>query len=341
MPEYLITLETKDNQIIKFTCRNQEDVITAAERQQIILPQQCKSGVCGFCTAMKIHGKYTLQDYNPAALGPEQIATGKSLLCRTYPEANLTIYTNYNYSDIKFGQIPTVICSVLETQMVTSDVLHVIVKQAADGTDLISANMLAGQYVHILPIDRSCHRAYSIANTPNWDGLLEFYIENRSDGTLSSRLKSTQAGEHLLIQGPYGNFVIKEHGLKPRWFVAGGTGLSPILGMLGQMAELGEPHPTRLFFGLRYPKQLFAKEILDKLKSRLPDFDFQLCLSHPEPSWNFYQGSVLAALETAFSNTVDTPDVYICGSNRLIDSVVALANKYGINNQGIIYERFE
>ncbi|MFA8359650.1 hypothetical protein ACEPT7_17365, partial [Burkholderia ubonensis] len=38
--------------------------------------------------------------------------------------------------------------------------------------------------------------------------------------------------------------------LRPRWFVAGGTGLAPILSMLRRMAEYQEMIDARLFFGV-------------------------------------------------------------------------------------------
>ena len=46
-------------------------------------------------------------------------------------------------------------------------------------------------------------------------------------------------GDMLTVTTAQGDFTLAENGLRPRWFVAGGTGLSPLLSMLRRMAGMG------------------------------------------------------------------------------------------------------
>lgn len=337
---YTINLTTHDAQNVQFECNADEDVISAAERQQILLPQQCRNGVCGFCTAAHLSGEYQLRDYNEAALSAEQRAQRQTLLCRTYPQSDLQIATDYDYAAIRFGHAPEAQMTVVEKSRVNHNVLFLAVQQADNLDNLLSANLLAGQYMHLMPLDKSIKRAYSLASPANWEGRLEFFIRLWENGQFSQHLQQLNVGDNLLVRGAQGEFVLQENGLKPRWFIAGGTGISPMLAMLRQMAEFAEPHPARLFFGLRHEADIFALEQLESLKQQLPNFSYQICLSRPSPAWKDKTQSIIAAVAEALDESKATPDIYICGSNRLVEGVLQVAKTYGIASDKLQFERF-
>ena len=83
-----------------------------------------------------------------------------------------------------------------------------------------------------------------------------------------------------------GDFALAENGLRPRWFIAGGTGLAPLLSMLRRMAEWGDPQPARLFFGVTRYEEVFAEEQLAALACVLPDFRTDIVVWHPDPAWS-------------------------------------------------------
>lgn len=337
---YLITLTTADKQTLQFDCQINEDVVSAAERQQIILPQQCRSGACSFCTATTVAGAYQLRDYNIAALSDNQRAEQQTLLCRTYPQSALTIHTPYPYAEIRFGQIPQAEHRIIEKTALTADVVHLVLEQCADMDNLLSANIVAGQYMQLMPPDRALKRTYSLANPANWEGKLEFFIQLWENGQFSQFLQQTQIGDAVVARGSQGDFVLNVNSLKPRWFIAGGTGLAPLLAMLRQMAEFGEIQPARLFFGTRYPTDVFAQAQLADLKSQLPQFDYQICLSKPDTDWMGYHGSVVTAVAEALHTISTQPDIYLCGSDRLVDGILAVLDKVGLSEENVFYERF-
>lgn len=338
MSDYLITLQTNDTQTLQFNCDAQENVISAAERQGIRLPQQCRNGVCGFCTAARLSGEYELHDYHEAALTDQQRQQGEVLLCRTYPRSDLHLTTDYPYSSIEFGLFPEVTMQVLEKKWVTDHVIHLIIQQIDLLDDLLSAKINAGQYVYLSTTDKTIQRAYSLANSSNWTGTLHFFIQLWEGGQFSQHLRKIAVNDTLVAKGTYGEFFLQETGLKPRWFIAGGTGLSPILAMLQQMAEYAEPHPVRLFFGVRHESDLFAQQELAELASQLADFNYQYCISRPSAESAYSAHSVVQALDAALAETNAKPDLYICGSNRLIEGIKITAQKYQIEN--VFFERF-
>jgi len=60
-------------------------------------------------------------------------------------------------------------------------------------------------------------------------------------GKFSSYLKNdARVGQKINVKGPSGIFGLKENGFTPRYFVAGGTGLAPVLSMVRRMKEWDE-----------------------------------------------------------------------------------------------------
>jgi ferredoxin-NADP reductase/ferredoxin len=336
--EYNIVLTTRDGQVVQFSCNADEDIITAAERQQVLLPQQCRSGACGFCTATMIEGEYILRNYNDSVLTPSQKARKLALLCRTYPQSDLRISTPYGYKNIKFANLNEATVVVAEKQMLNSEVLFLALQQTDNLTNLLSSNAIAGQYVFLSSLDKKLKRAYSLINLANWDGRLEFLIKLWENGKFSQHWQNINCGDFLLATEPRGEFILQDNGLKPRWFVAGSTGLSPILAMLRQMVEFAEPHPSHLFFALRYEEDIFALNELQNLAQIMPNFSYQLCFSRPKTDKN--TSSVIVAVESALQQLTEIPDIYICGSLRLVNGIVELAKNYNIPDSNLKFERF-
>jgi len=341
MNTHLITLTTHDKQQLQFDCREDEDVISAAERHDIILPQQCRSGACSLCTATTVGGDYVLTNYNKEALSDEQQAQQQTLLCRTYPKSALQIATSYEYHAIRFGKIPEAQFTITGKHLLATQIIHLILQQTTEMDNLLSAKIIAGQYMQLMPLDKRMKRAYSIACSANWQGQLEFLIRLQSQGQFSQILQTVAVGETLIASGPQGDFCLHENGLKPRWFIAGGTGLAPVLAMLKQMADFGEMHPAHLFLGLRHEEDIFFEQELIELQKTLPYFCYQICLSRAKPNWTHgYNGSVLHAVESALKTMEQTPDIYLCGSDRLVDGMLTLFKTYHLGETGIYYERF-
>lgn len=342
MKNYAITLTTKDAHQLQFDCQEDEDVISAAERQAIILPQQCRSGVCSFCTATLLKGDYELKDYNKMALSDAQRTQQQTLLCRTYPKSALEITADYAYSAIRLGKLPEAQFTLIEKQYLTENTIRLLLQQTTELDNLLSTKAVAGQYMHLMPLDKRIQRPYSLTNPANWSGQLEFLIQLQPKGQFSQFLGTVAVGETLIATGPQGDFQLHENGFKPRWFIAGGTGLSPILAMLRQMADFGEMHPAHLFFGLRYETDIFYERTLTELQQSLPSFAYQICLSKAKNDWVAgYNGSVVYAVESALETIDQAPDIYLCGSNRLVDSLLALFDTYPIiERSNVYYERF-
>jgi ferredoxin-NADP reductase len=153
------------------------------------------------------------------------------------------------------------------------------------------------------------------------------------------------------VRGPQGAFTLAENGLRPRWFVAGGTGLAPLLAMLRRMAEWREPQPARLYFGVEREDQLFLTDALEQLGAALPGLGIVPCVRLPGSGWTGgFVGTPVEALrrdlDAALGNAAlgnaagEVPDLYLCGPPAMIDAAEAAARDCGVPADRIRAERF-
>ena len=149
-------------------------------------------------------------------------------------------------------------------------------------------------------------------------------------------------GNRLLVHGPQGAFGLHEHGLRPRWFVGGGTGVAPLLSMLRRMAEWGDAQPARLYLGCNTEADVFATAEIEALGGALPDFHHEICVWRPETdsSWAGFVGTPVDALERDLAATEELPDVYVCGPPAMVDAVERAMRAAGVPDEHLIVERF-
>lgn len=343
MSPHQIQLKTQDGETLAFSCNADEDIITAAEKEDIYLAAQCHSGACGACIAHLDSGDYRLGEHSRDALTDDDIAQSQTLLCCAYPKSDLQITLPYDYNAVRFEKMPERQANIVEKTYLTPDTVKLDLQLLPDEDDNASLDFEPGQFmeIHIPNTEPSVKRAYSLANAPNWDGTLEFIIKLRQKGQFSSFLDNTATtGMTLRLDGPLGTFMLRDNGLRPRYFVAGGCGLASVMSMLRRMAEWDDPNPVKLFFGVWSENEVFFQQEIAELAAEYPKLDYQICVTTAGDDWQGYKGSVVDALQTALETEKGKPDIYICGSPGMIDAVSDVAEKQGIARTQLIYERY-
>lgn len=341
MPEHTIELITSDARTLTLTCPDDEDIISAALHSDIYLNAQCRSGSCGACLARCTDGQYSHSEQGAAALPAAEREGGQILLCCTSPRSDLKIQLPYPYDLIRFEALPVRTAVIHAKTYLTPDTVRLDLQLQPDADGMASLAFEPGQFIDVGIPGSDIKRPYSIANAPNWDGSLELLIRLRPHGRFSTWLHEVaQPGMELTVEGGLGTFVLRDHGLRPRWFVAGGCGLASAMSMLRRMAEWQEPHPVRLFFGVWSEAELFYQDELAQLSAEYPNLSVAICVAQPTEQWSGCRGSVVDTLEQAFGEASSIPDIYICGSAGLVTTVRELARTRGIPDDHLIYESY-
>ena len=341
MNTHTIELMTRDGHQLRFNCADDQNLLAAAASAHIVLPAQCGYGNCGTCYADVTQGDYTLGKHNPAALSAEDAQKGGTLLCCTFPQSDLHIALPFDQDRILIGTIKNRCADIIGIETVGENTLRLALCLVEDEEGNQLAEFEPGQFMELNVPGQDIKRAYSLSNIANWEGRLEFLIRLQPDGLFSTWLKEQAAvGQRLQVQGPKGAFGLQESGLRPRWFVAGGTGLAPMLSMLRRMAEFQEPHPARLYFGVNRAEELFCQAELKALQLELPQLQVVYCVWKPEDDWTGFRGTPVDALEKDLNEMMVKPDIYLCGPPILIDAAETIARALGVPIHQILSERF-
>jgi methane monooxygenase component C len=339
---YTITAYTEDGEAVTFECGATEDIISGALKRDVILLASCREGGCATCKAECTDGDYELVNCSVQALPPDEEEDGFVLLCRTFPRSNMTLSLPYTYERISFGKVNRDWAGeILSCERISSNVARLVIKpvDSASG-ETVKIPFFAGQFLDIEIPGTEIWRSYSMASTSE-NSELEFLIRILPDGRFSRFLvEGARQGVRLRLRGPSGAFSIRENGFRPRYFVAGGTGLSPALSMIRYMQVERHPQETKLFFGVTHQHELFGVEALRELEASMPNLEVHIAVMNPEQSSGYPGGTVVDLLSKHLEGATRSPDIYLCGPPGMIDATFAAAKKYGVPADHVFEEKF-
>lgn len=333
---YTMTLDPFDKQ---FTCEDDETVLAAGLRQGFNLRYGCKHGGCGSCKTLIVEGEVDQTDASGFALMDFEREQGYALLCSAYPLSDLVIdVSDYEEEELLAASpIQEYQVEVEQITTLTHDIRGVHLRLVKPATIAFKA----GQYIDVLVPGAAEWRSYSMANPPSRNGAIELMIKLMPGGLFSSYIVDhLKVGERLTLQGPYGNFSLRESG-RPALFIAGGSGMAPILSLLRDMAEKENSRRVTYFYGARARRDLFHLHELYGLTQRLPQFRFIPALSEPLPQdeWTGEVGLITKVVQRHVPHLADM-EAYMCGPTAMIDAAIALLTKGGMNEGAIFYDKF-
>ncbi len=130
---------------------------------------------------------------------------------------------------------------------------------------------LPGQYVTVeVPQWPRRWRYLSPAIPAQRDGGIEFHVRAVPGGTVSTAIvEETRPGDRWRVSGPLGAMGVERTG-GDVLMVAGSTGLAPLRAIIMDMSRAGQNPRVHLFFGARYPCELYDLRTLWQIASHSP-----------------------------------------------------------------------
>ena len=333
---YTITLLPFEKQ---FICEDNETILQAAMRQGINLRYGCKHGGCGMCKALVVEGDVDNEEASSYALLDFERQQGFSLLCCAYPESDIAIELwDYDEEELFFGvAVQQFEAEVEQVTQLTHDIRGVRLRLIEPTT----IDFKAGQYIDLLVPGTNEWRSYSMANPPSRNQIIELMVKLMPGGLFSDYVAQTLTpGEHLTLQGPYGSFHLRDTS-KEAIFIAGGSGMAPILSLLRDMAEKHNERPVTYFYGARTRRDLFQLEELQALEHQLSNFHFIPALSEPAAgdAWEGETGLITDVVKRLVSSGADK-EAYMCGPTAMIDAAIVTLTRLSVEATNIFYDKF-
>ncbi|GAB4125355.1 MAG: CDP-6-deoxy-delta-3,4-glucoseen reductase [Sideroxydans sp.] len=303
-----ITLQPSNH---SFPAADGQTVLAAALEHGYVLPYSCRNGACGVCKGKILQGRVDYGQHEPYALTEAEKAAGLALFCCAQPLTDLVLESHEvtRAQDIPVKTLP---CRVERLTRVVDDVMIVHLRLPANER----LQFLAGQYIEILQKDDK-PRAFSLANAPHDDALLELHIRNIAGGAFTHHVFNTMKERDILrIKGPLGSFFLREDVDKPVVFVASGTGFAPVKAIIEHAIKIGFKREMHLYWGVRKVSDLY---MLDRIQGWQDQHGIQFTPVVSDEPWHGRTGFVHQAVLEDFPD-LSGYAVYACGAPVVVEA---------------------
>lgn len=203
---------------------------------------------------------------------------------------------------------------------------------------------------------RPVRRAYSVASSPRdlEKGFLELTITRVGDGGFfSNRIHECRQGDPVHIDGPYGSFVLREE-KEPQperyLFVASGSGIAPLRGMIRTILLENRKVPVSLYYGYRSSSDfIYERELMDYALA-VKDFELVTALSRgnvPSPPVKTLGPNIRTGLAGRITRCLpelvrekDGAEIYICGPPEMVGETDAFFRGAGYPDDRVHKEQW-
>lgn len=330
---YQVTLQPGGK---SFAVASDETVLSAAIEAGYNLPYGCRNGACGACKGKVLSGQVDHGEHQKNALTDAEKQAGQALFCCTKPLSDLVIecreVTALN------GIRPRIMPARVERMEKRSeDVMALYLKLPSSER----MQFMAGQYIEFILKDGK-RRAFSLANAPHDDALLELHLRLVPGGQFTQYVFNEMHEKAILrFEGPFGSFYLREDSNRPLIFVAGGTGFAPIKGIVEHAIHHKDPRPIHIYWGARTLQDLYMHELPVQWQQAHPNIKYTPVLSEPLPedNWHGRTGLVHVAVMEDFE-ALDDYQVYCCGAPQMVDIAHLAFQAHGLPPEEFFSDSF-
>lgn len=298
---------------VEFPAEPGQTILDAASAAGIELPYSCRKGVCANCRGRVLEGRVD----GGLLEGREPGCDAERLFCRARVFSDLRIAPR-DWRARDPDERAVLDARVLSNRLAAPGVSLLQLRFAAG----VRARFRAGQYLEVL-LDDGRRRAFSMANPPQHNDGVLLHVRHVPGGDFTSRVvPALQRGDTLRVELAHGDFHLREEGVRPLLFVAGGTGFAPIKSILDDLLQRAVERDITLYWGARDAAGLYAPEVVARWQRRLPGLRYLPVLSHaaPHDTWSGRRGMVHEALLRDGVAAAGV-DAYVCGAPAMVRAV--------------------
>jgi CDP-4-dehydro-6-deoxyglucose reductase len=323
---------TLSNSGHRFEVEENETILDAALRQNIGLPYGCRNGRCGSCAADLQSGSVVYAGEVPALA---ELDAGKCLPCRGLAQSDLSLGVREAEAaaDIEVKMLPVRVHAI-------DHLSHDVVRLWLKLPESQRLQFLAGQYLDFVLADGR-RRAFSIANAPHDDELIELHIRHVDGGEFTDWVfEKMKARTILRIQAPLGSFILDDDSPRPMIFMGGGTGFAPLKGQIEHAFHSGIQRPMYLYWGVRSARDLYLPDLPRQWAETHANFRFVPVLSEPDADWQGRTGWVHEAVVEDFPD-LGGFDLYMAGPPPMVAAGREAFRAAGMPDAQMHYDSFE
>jgi len=179
----------------------------------------------------------------------------------------------------------------------------------------------AGQYVNLFVETKGIRssRPYSIASPPNQRAYYDLTIKAVPDGFVSDfLLEDIMIGDQLESTGPMGGFfhnpLVHSDDVV---YVAGGSGITPMMSMIREATDRGLDRNIHLLYGSRNTGDIIYKEELERLMATHENLTVDFVISEPDDGYQGLTGFIDGQLLKERVGDLSKKTFFLCGPEAM------------------------
>ena len=202
----------------------------------------------------------------------------------------------------------------------------------------------AGQHINVFVEAGGVRtsRPYSISSSPRQRAFYDITIRRVEDGFVSNvLLDGTRVGDTLEASSPTGNFHFNPLFHSPDMVcLAGGSGVTPFMSMIREIAEAGLDRRLTLLYGSRSEDDIIFAEELEGIAARHENIRFVPVISVPGAGCRHRTGFLTAALIREVLGDTGGRTFYLCGPAEMYAFCLPELEKFGIPRMRVRREMY-
>jgi Na+-transporting NADH:ubiquinone oxidoreductase subunit F len=364
----VVEINVNDEQVVP--AHVGEKLHQALSHAKLFVPSACGGkGTCGQCRIKVLEGGGAVLPTEAMHLSKREIALHERLSCQVTVKHDLRILLPHELFGVRKWP-----CTVRSNRNVSTFIKELVLDLDCDE----AMDFRAGGYIQVEcgpyelafseliidpPFDKNWERlrgyvsrvqhpvtrAYSMANYPGEGNMVMMNVRialppasappTAPPGAMSSYLFSLCPGDKLNVLGPFGEFFAKKTDAE-MVFIGGGAGMAPMRAhILDQLLRLKSKRKISYWYGARSRRELFYKDLFDRLAAEHDNFSWHVALSEPLPEdhWTGYRG-----FEHYLEQHPDPEDCefYLCGPKVMIKAVLHMLEELGIPEENVLFDDF-
>ncbi len=192
-------------------------------------------------------------------------------------------------------------------------------------------------------------RSYSLCTSPFVDPFPGISVKRVPGGLFSNFLnEKIHPGKTINILKPLGHFTTDFHSKNQKHFflVAGGSGITPMMGILKSVLVNEPKSKVTLLYCSRHEDHIIFKKELDQLEEKYPDtLKVIHNLSQPTSAWTGLKGRLTNEILSGFVKAAEEEadyetEYFICGPEGILETSMDLLSSLNIPKEKIHKESY-
>jgi len=206
--------------------------------------------------------------------------------------------------------------------------------------DDATLDMLPGDhlFVHATIDGKAVKRPYTPSSTPGATGYFDLTVKRYVSGAVSTYLYERKIGDQVLMSGPFPGGHWVDGMAKQAGFVAGGTGITPMISIIRWILANSLPVELFLVFANKTEADIIFQDEWEEDLREHASFHCYHVLEQPPAAWTQGRGRLTEdILRTQLPPPGPDNVIFVCGPPAMTDAVETMLKAIGHADRAIIF----